>query len=407
MGQEKRLEWFSQARFGLFIHWGLYSLLGRGEWAMFFERIPKDEYARLADRFVPERFDPDAWASLAVRAGMRYAVLTTRHHDGFCLFDSKVSDFTSVKSAAKRDFVAEYVSAFRRHGLRVGLYYSLLDWRFPGYFDPKGNPESAGEMVAQAHAQVKELMTNYGKIDYLFYDGEWVPGIPYHRTLAESTKESPAIAEFWRSEELNRMVRQLQPEILINNRSGLAEDVDTPEQFVVPSSPGRLWESCMTIGEFWGYHRGENEFKSPAHLIRLLATSVAGGGNLLLNVGPKPDGTVQEEFLERLEEVGRWLSVNGQSIYGCGRPPEGMNARYLGCLTAAGKTVYLHIHAWPGDTAVFISEKARFSSACLLADATPLTVRHEHNGRVILSGLPEKPPDPRATVIALEVAEEG
>jgi len=405
MEQEKRLEWFSQARFGLFIHWGLYSLLGRGEWAMFFERIPKEEYARLAERFVPERFDPDAWAALAVRAGMRYAVFTTRHHDGFCLFDSWVSDFTSVKSAAKRDFVAEYVSACRRHGLRVGFYYSLLDWRFPGYFDPNGNPESAREMVAQAHAQVRELMTNYGKIDYLFYDGEWVPDIPYHRTLAESTKESPAIAEFWNSVELNKMVRKLQPEIVINNRSGLSEDVDTPEQYVVPSSPGRLWESCMTIGEFWGYHKGENEFKSPARLIRLLATSVSGGGNFLLNVGPKPDGTVQEEFVERLEEVGRWLSVNGQSIYNCGRAPEGTNARYLGCLTAAGKTVYFHIHAWPGEEAVFVSEKVRFSSARLLSDGTPLRVRHEGNGRVILSGLPERPPDPRATVIALTVAE--
>jgi len=404
MPQDRRCAWFEEARFGMFIHWGLYSLLGRGEWAMFFERIPKEEYARLAERFSPERFDPGAWASLAKRAGMNYMVLTTRHHDGFCLFDSRVSDFTSTRTAAKRDFVAEYVSACRKAGLRVGLYYSLLDWRFPGYFDPKGQPESAREMVDQVHAQVQELMSNYGKIDYLFYDGEWVPGIEYHRSLAESTKESPSIAEFWRSRELNQMVRRLQPEIVINNRSGLAEDVDTPEQYVVASPPGRLWESCMTIGDYWGYHRWENEFKSSARLVRTLASSVSGGGNFLLNVGPKPDGTVQREQVERLEDVGSWLAVNGEAIYGCGRPPEGMNARYLGCLTARGKTVYLHIHAWPGTEAVFVSETVRFSRAKILSGNVEVAVRHEKPGRVILSGLPPEPPDPKATVIALTIA---
>ena len=404
MTPDKRTAWFQEARFGLFIHWGLYSLLGRGEWVMYFERIPREEYAKLAGRFNPTKFDVDAWAALAKRAGMKYVAITARHHDGFCLFDSKASDFTSVKTAAKRDFIAEYVAACRKAGLKVGLYYSLLDWRFPGYFDHKGKPESAAAMVKQAHAQVRELMTGYGTIDYLFYDGEWVPDVEYHRSMADSTKESPAIAEFWKAKELNRMVRELQPRIIINNRSGLAEDVDTPEQAVVASAKGRVWESCMTIGDYWGYHAGENDLKSSSHLIRLLARTVSGGGNYILNVGPLADGPIQPESVERLEDIGSWMDVNAAAIHGCGRPPEGINAHYLGCVTAKGPTVYVHVHAWPGETAVFTAETTRFTSARFLADGRPVKVSHGENGRVFLSGLPKKAPDPRATVIALEVS---
>ncbi len=199
---EERLKWFHEARFGIFVHWGLYSMLGRGEWVMFQERIPAREYAKLARRFKPAKFDADALAAVAVDAGAKYMVLTTRHHDGFCLFDSKVSDFTSVKSAAGRDFVAEYIHACRKAGLKVGLYYSLLDWRFPGYFEPKKYPDSAAAMVQQLHDQVRELMTNYGKIDVLWYDGDWIN----HGCAGIDDK-----AAFWRSRELNDMARQLQP----------------------------------------------------------------------------------------------------------------------------------------------------------------------------------------------------
>ncbi len=170
----ERLRWFHEARFGLFIHWGPYSVLGQGEWVMFNQRIPLKEYARLARRFTAKKFDADAWAAMAVEAGMKYAVLTARHHDGFCLYDSAVSDFTSVKIGAKRDLLAEYVSACRRAGLKVGIYYSLLDWRFPGNFEPAKLPESSQAMVEQAHAQMRELMTNYGTVDLVWYDGGYV-----------------------------------------------------------------------------------------------------------------------------------------------------------------------------------------------------------------------------------------
>ena len=219
------------------------------------ELIPTDEYAQLAKQFKPRKFGADAWAQLAKEAGAKYMVLTTRHHDGFCLFDSKASmdDFTSVRSAAGRDFVAEYVEAVRRAGLKVGFYYSWLDWRFPGYFDVKGNPKSAKAMVAQAHAQIEELMTNYGKIDILWYDGGWVPGL-----------QGDEIAEFWGAKKVNAMLRKLQPHIIINNRSGLPEDLDTPEQHVTASAAGRGWESCMTMGDScgWGYIHNNPNFKT-------------------------------------------------------------------------------------------------------------------------------------------------
>ncbi|MCX8183670.1 MAG: alpha-L-fucosidase, partial [Crenarchaeota archaeon] len=224
---EKRMSWWVEARFGMFIHWGLYAIPARGEWVMYCERIPKNEYARLAQKFNPKRFDADKWVELAKQAGARYMVLTTRHHDGFCLWDSSVSDFTSVKTAARRDFVAEYVEACRKAGMRIGFYYSLLDWRWPAYWDgPEKNPEGWKEFRNYVHAQVRELLTNYGKIDILWYDGGW-----------------PHSPDAWGSEQLNAMVRSLQPEIIINNRSGLPGDFDTPEQRIEVSH--RPWEACM------------------------------------------------------------------------------------------------------------------------------------------------------------------
>ena len=215
MTSKERMKWWNEARFGMFIHWGLYSVLARDCWVMHDERISTEEYARLAQQFKPPKeFNVESWVKLAKEAGMKYMVLTTRHHDGFCLFDSKVSDFTSVKTAAKRDFVAEYVDACRRHGIRVGFYYSLLDWRFPAYFlGSKEDQDGFEKMVQQAHAQVEELMKNYGKIDYLFYDGEWIPGVQFNRDLIKQG-ESPCVAEHWRSKQLNEMVRKLQPHII-------------------------------------------------------------------------------------------------------------------------------------------------------------------------------------------------
>ncbi len=385
----ERMRWFHEARFGLFIHWGLYSLLGRGEWVMLEERIPKDAYAKLAGEFNPRKFDAFAWAELAAAAGVKYAVLTTRHHDGFCLFDSQVSDFTSVKTAANRDFVAEFVDAFRRVGLKIGFYYSLLDWRFPGYWDVNAHKGSAEAMVEQYHAQVRELMTQYGKIDVLWYDGHWIQGVSN-------------LAQFWHSKEINAWVREKQPHILINNRSGINEDLDTPEQHVTASKPGRGWESCMTMGDScgWGHIRNNPNMKTVPQLVQHLVTAAAGEGNFLLNVGPKPDGTIRKQERKRLRAMGQWLHVNGEAIYGSRRCR--LKNGMLGLWTAKGTIGYLHIFRWPGTEAVVPLVRSRVKSATLLATGKPVEFRQEYNGRLVLQGLPKKPPHPAASVVKIE-----
>jgi alpha-L-fucosidase len=383
------MKWFHQARFGLFIHWGLYAIPGLGEWVMFQERIPKKEYAKLAGKFNPKDFDADAWAAMAAKAGMKYAVLTTRHHDGFCLFDSKVSDYTSVKTRAKRDFVAEYVKAFRKVGLKVGFYYSLLDWRFPGYWMPKKYPDSVKGMVHQFREQVRELMTNYGKIDVLWYDGGWVPNLPKNTT----------IPKFWGSKQVNAMARKLQPHILINNRSGIDEDLDTPEQHVTASRPGRGWESCMTMGDScgWGYIRNNPNFKTVTQLLQNLVIAAAGEGNYLLNVGPKPDGTIRRQERDRLRAMGKWLRVNGEAVYGSERCA--LHGGMLGMWTAKGNTGYFHVFRWPGEELVVPLVKTKAKSATVLATGKKAKVRQEHNGRLVITGLPKSPPDPDVSVI--------
>lgn len=406
MRKEERMQWWAEAKFGMFIHWGLYSVLGRGEWTRLVERIPETEYAKLADRFNPPKqsFTPENWVKAAKEAGMKYMVLTTRHHDGFCLFDSKASDFTSVKTAAKRDFVKEYVAACRKHGMRVGLYYSLLDWRFPGYFDLKKYPDSFEAMVKQVHSQVRELMTNYGKIDILWYDGGWIPG-------TDVNKDTPV---FWRSRQLNGMVRKLQPHIIINNRAGLPEDTDTPEQNTTPSEAGRYWESCMTMGDFcgWGYIKNNPNMKPATQLIQNLVTCASNGGNYLLNIGPKSDGSIRKEEAVRLKEIGKWLKKNGEAIYGTERISSGSTweatgfgfwgAAMLGMATAKGNNAYLHIFRWPGNTAVITGIKSRVLSSEILAAGKKLKFKQEQ-GKLTITGLPEQPPDKYGTVIKLKL----
>lgn len=394
---EERMKWFHQARFGMFIHWGLYSLTGRGEWTMFLERQKADDYAKLAEKFKPARFDANEWARIAVEAGMKYVVLTTRHHDGFCLWDSKVSDFTSVKTAAKRDFVAEYVKACRKAGLKIGFYLSLLDWRFPGYWEPDKHPESAKAMVQQLHDQVRELLTQYGKIDVLWYDGGWL-----RNTFPP---QIDLMIPFWRSKQLNAMARQLQPHILINNRSGTQEDLDTPEQHVTASAKGRGWESCMTIGDHvgWGFVKHNPNFKTLPQLIQNLVTAASGEGNFLLNAGPKPDGTIRKEEVDRLEQMGEWMRVNGESIYSSQRCD--LEAVMLGLWTRKGKDAYLHVFRWPGKEAVIPLVKTKAREAVILQTGQKLKMRQEYNGRLVLSGMPEKPPHPCVTTIKIRFAD--
>ncbi len=394
---QERMRWFHRARFGVFVHWGLYSLLERGEWVMLNERIPAAEYADLAKRFRGRRFDAAKMVALAVDSGAKYMVMTARHHDGFCLYDSKVSDFTSTKTAAGRDFIGEYVTAARRAGLKVGLYYSLLDWRFPGYFEPDKYADSAAEMVEQAHGQVREILSDYGRIDLLWYDGCW--GTDFYGKVSREER-----ARFWRSVELNRMARRINPRIIINHRSGIPEDFDISEQRVDASGPGRGWESCMTMGDScgWGYIRHNPNFKSMPSLLQALITAAAGEGNYLLNIGPRGDGSIRREETSRLASIGDWLRTNGESIYGSERSE--LSAGMVGLWTQRGWTGYLHIFRWPGQEVAVPLVATEARSAVLLETGQKVALRTESNGRLVFSDLPKRPPHPHVNVLRVDFA---
>jgi len=377
--------WFADARFGLFIHWGMYSLYARGEQVLFREHLRPSLYRQRAAEFIPQRYDPATWASLARDAGMRYAVLTAKHHDGFCLFDSAVSEFTSVRTGARRDLLRAYVEAFREAGLHVGIYYSLADWQWPAYFQGPGrDPEGFARFLEYTHAQVRELCTNYGMIDILWFDGAW-----------------PHTPEAWRAAELLDMIRSLQPNILINDRTGLAGDFDSPEQRIPGGATTRPWESCITAVErHWGYHVGENLIKSPAQVIHMLAQVAEGSGNLLLNVGPRADGSFPEPFVELLREVGRWMHANGRSIYASS--PGVCESISIGRQTVVDSTVYLHVLYWPGQALHLAGLRNRVVKAYFLADGWLVDFRQDGED-IYLDNLPLQAPDPYDTVIALDV----
>ena len=280
----------------MFIHWGLYSLLCRDAWAMGDEDIPLTEYVELAKRFQPQPNAAREWAKLARTSGMKYMVMTAKHHEGFCLFDSQLTDYCAPKQGPGRDLVKEYVEAARAEGLRVGLYYSLMDWHHPDWRHAKEDEAARKRFIQYTHGQIRELMSNYGKIDILWYD-----------------MAVPLDAKGWESEKMNKMVLELQPEIIVNNRNLLAGDFSTPEQSTQATKGD--WESCMTMNDSWGYVTGDNNWKSPHHLVQNLVECARDGGNYLLNIGPKADGSVPEPSVRILGEVGQWLARNGAAIY--------------------------------------------------------------------------------------------
>ncbi len=338
----RRGAWFEQERFGLFIHWGLYAIPALGEWHMHRKQIPPATYNKLADEFNPEPGCVDRWVALAKRAGAGYVVLTTRHHDGFALFDSAASDFTSVKTAAGRDFVREFVKACRRHKIRVGFYYSIMSWQYPACLTGHlQDPEGWEAMVDQTHEQLRELMTNYGRVDLLWYDGCVAPGLG----------DELILRKLWRTREMNAMVRRLQPDILINNRSALPEDFATPEQEVASPPRGRRWEACMTLNRSWGYVKDDKDFKSVREVTRHLVHCASNGGNLLLNIGPKADGSVQSECVKRLKAIGDWMALNGESVRGSERTDFSEAAHVAGPVTLHDDRAYVHLFDWKGGDA--------------------------------------------------------
>ena len=399
--RRRRLKWWHEARFGMFIHWGIYSVLGRHEWVMNRERIPVKEYEKLADRFRPKPNVARTWAKLAKEAGQKYMVMTTKHHDGFCLFNSELTDYCAPKRAAGRDFVAEYVEAARSEGMRVGFYYSLKDWHHPDGARCYQDEKARRRFVAYIHGHLRELCTNYGKVDVLWYDGAW-----------------PLDARGWESRKMNAMVRKLQPDILINNRSQVPEDFSTPEQRVMAEPEGRAWEACMTMNGSWGYNAGDDRWKSAPDCVEHLVMAARGGGNYLLNIGPRADGSVPALCVRVLRRIGDWLSRNGEAIYGSElsflplptgyRLPAGrvhlermMNVH--GFWTVKGHTAYLHVFAWPGSEMTIGGMRSKVKSVRLLATGKRVRFEQEPN-RLFLRGLPQKKPDQLATVIAVECA---
>ena len=362
---EKRVAWFTDARFGMFIHWGLYAIPARGEWVRSVERIPKEDYMPYFSQFNPVDFQPKQWAKAAKDAGMKYVVLTAKHHDGFCLFDSQYTDFKSTNTPFGRDIVKEFVEAVREEGLKVGLYYSLLDWYhedYPHYGDlhhpMRDNPAYTNQgrdfnrYLTYMHNQVRELCTNYGKLDILWFD------------FSYENENAVMRGETWKAAELVTMVRELQPGILIDNRLEVSGegfgslwegnptpyhgDFASPEQIIPPNGlqdkQGRdlVWEACVTMNNNWGFCAKDHFFKPASMLIKKLVECVSKGGNLLLNVGPDARGKIPPQSLEILRKLGDWMRDNSQSIYGCGKA--GMAKPDNGRITRNGNKLYYHLY---------------------------------------------------------------
>ena len=387
---EKRLAWFQEARFGMFIHWGLYAQLGRHEWVMNHEQIPVKEYEKLADTWKPKPRPAREWARLAKKAGMKYMVMTTKHHEGFCLWDTRQTDYSAPRRGPGRDLVAEYVDACRAEGLKVGFYYSLMDWHHPDGARCYRDAKARRRFLDFTQGCVRELMSNYGRIDVLWYDVAW-PWL------------DPA---GWESKKMNAMVRRLQPHILINNRSRLPEDFGTPEGRVQAAEAGRAWEACMTFNGSWGYMPCAIDWRSVREVVQMLHTCAAHKGNLLLNIGPAPDGSVPPEATERLVPVGKWLAENGEAVYGKVDRIDG-RLRGLPCgqWSMKGRTAYYWVFRWPGKELAIGGMRSKLRKASFLATGKHIRFEQTKN-RLILKGLPKANPDRLAgvTVVKLEFA---
>ncbi len=378
---DRRIQWWRQAKFGMFVHWGLYSVIGRHEWVMEDEAIPVSQYEQVAKRFKPKPNAARDWARLAKQAGMHYMVMTTKHHEGFCNFDSKLTDYCATKQGPGRDLVKEYVEAARAEGLRVGFYYSLMDWHHPDGARCATDEDARKRFVAYTNGLIRELLTNYGKIDILWYDVSW-----------------PLSPEGWESERMNKMVFELQPDIVVNNRNKLAGDFATPEQRIVAEAD-KDWESCMTMNGSWGYQHADDDWKTPKTIVRNLVTCSRDGGNYLLNIGPKGDGSIPEESVKILSAVGRWTSKNGDAVFGTDRC-QVRRSNYAN-FTRKSNTLYMHVHFWPGETVTLGGLRTPVKSARLLASGRDVRFKQDEM-RVQFTGLPSTAPDEPATVIAIE-----
>jgi alpha-L-fucosidase len=415
---DQRMTWFREARFGLFIHWGLYAVpagewqgrpvRGIGEWIMNSARIPVADYEKLAGQFNPVKFDAREWVRIAKDAGMKYIVITSKHHDGFSMFDSKVSGYSIVKSTPfRRDPMKELAEACREAGIRFCFYHSIMDWHHPdaqsiGYPNYNGaplNPNFRHYVENYLKPQVRELLTNYGRLGIMWFDGEWIK---------DWTGEM--------GQDLYAFCRSLQPDVIVNNRVGKARagmsgmnsgagavgDYGTPEQEIPATGfgTGVDWESCMTMNDTWGFKKDDSNWKSLATLIRMLIDSSSKGGNFLLNVGPSAEGLIPGPSVDRLAGIGAWMKVNSDAIYGTSASP--FKKLSFGKCTQKPGRLYLHVFQWPADGKLVVPIRNQVANAYLLADRNHALSAKAADGGMLIS-VPVAAPDPVASVVVVEI----
>jgi len=418
---DQRMKWFREARFGMFIHWGLYSIpagewngkTGYAEWIRNEAQIPIEQYDQFVKKFNPTKFNADQWVTLAKDAGCKYIVLTSKHHDGFCLFDSKYTDYDVMSTPFKRDILKELSDACRRQGVTPCWYHSIMDWHDPDYLPRRDWEKRSAEgadmdrYVAHLKNQLREITTNYGKIGILWFDGEWEKTWTHERGV-----------------DLFDYVRSLDPDIIVNNRvdvgregamdgmtregRGYVGDYGTPEQEIPATGlSGVDWETCMTMNDHWGYNSHDQHWKSNEDLIRKLIDIASKGGNFLLNVGPTAEGLIPEPSVERLKAIGKWMSVNGESIHGTTASPFKKLA-WGRCTQKAlpdGKTrLYLHVFDWPKDGQLAVPGlKNKVAQCYLLHDVHQTEMLFKSTAEGVALGLPTNAVDPIATVVVVDI----
>ena len=397
----ERMQWWTEARFGMFIHWGLYAEAARHEWVKNAEQMSNEQYQKYFDFFNPDLFNPKEWAKAAKEAGMKYFVITTKHHEGFCLFDSKFTDYKATKTPYGKDLIKPMVEAFRAEGLKVGFYYSLIDWHHPDFtidsVQPIRNNQEEREKNKDRdmnkyreylYNQVHELLTEYGPIDCLFLD------FSYPGSDGKGCND-------WQSEKLLDMIRKIQPNIIVNDRLDLLDvpggwDFRTPEQFVpfewVKMDGKRVpWETCQTFSGSWGYHRDENTWKSVRQLLVLLIETVSKGGNLLLNVGPTARGCFDDRAMERLQGLGDWMKFNSRAIYGCTQAPDEYKApnNTLFTYNASTHRLYVHVLEWPMGQLHLPGLAGKVKYAQLLHDASEVRFTSRQDWQSAYESVPQ------------------
>ena len=401
MASTTNTDWFVHDRFGLFIHWGLYALPARHEWVKMRERITDDVYQKYFDYFDPDLYDPKEWAKAAKNAGMKYAVLTTKHHEGFCLWDSQLTDYKATNTPAGRDLLRPYVDAFRDEGLKIGFYHSLIDWHHPEFpvdsihprrddqeYREKEKDRDIAKYAEYLHGQTRELLTQYGQIDVMWFDFSY----------GEKGKDE------WQSEKLMAMVRELMPGIIVNDRLQIGGDIKTPEQvqprkWVEVDGEPAMWEACQTLNGSWGYDRDNLDWKPVDMLVQMLIDTVSKGGNLLLNVGPTARGCFDPRALDTLSRIGEWTKFHGRSIYGATQSEfeAPRDCRFTQC----GNRLYLHVFAWPFKHLHVDGLAGKIAYAQLLNDASEVRYSESAETGTLTLNLPIQKPDVTVPVIEL------